>query len=83
VAYETLEPVLSKLFNICLHISHYPLKWKVAKITVLKKPNKETYKTQKSFRPISVLNTLGKYLRKLFTKESIGSQNKICGLKMA
>ena len=47
------------------YYSLYLLKWKVAKITVLKKTNKETYKTPKSFRPISVLNTLGKKIEKI------------------
>ena len=47
------------------YYSLYLLKWKVAKITVLKKTNKETYKTPKSFRPISVLNTLGKNIEKI------------------
>ena len=65
VAYGILEPYLSKLFNTCLDICHYPLGWKIAKITVLKKPNRETYKTPKSFRPISVLNTLGKIYEKI------------------
>jgi hypothetical protein len=62
LAYNLLEPILSQLSNACLKISHYPTKWKVAKITVLKKPNKETYKTPKSFRAISILDTLGKIL---------------------
>ena len=65
LAYILLETILLRLFNACLNISHYPTKWKVAKITVLKKPNKETYKTPKSFRAISVLDTLGKILEKI------------------
>ena len=65
LAYILLETILLRLFNACLKISHHPTKWKVAKITVLKKPNKETYKTPKSFRAISVLDTLGKILQKI------------------
>ena len=37
----------------------------VAKVTVLKKPNKDSYKNVKSFRPISVLNSLAKILEKI------------------
>ena len=60
-----LIPLGAEPLYIKKNISHYPLKWKVANITVLKKHNKETNKTQKSFRPISFLNTLGKIFEKI------------------
>ena len=46
-------------------MNHYPKIWKVAKVTVLKKPNKASYKVIKSFRLISVLNILGKMFEKI------------------
>ena len=60
-----LADVLFKLFNKCLELNYNPKQWKVAKVKVLKKPNKESYKSVKSFRPISILNSLGKVFEKI------------------
>ena len=64
-SYLILDDVLFKLYNKCLELNYYPKQWKVAKVTVLKKPNKDSYKSVKSFRPISVLNSLGKIFEKI------------------
>ena len=64
-SYKILNATLSSLYNKCISLRYYPTKWKVAKVTVLKKPNKDSYKNFKSFRPISVLNSLAKILEKI------------------
>lgn len=64
-AYSIISNILLKLYNKCFELKHYPKVWKIEKETVLKKPNKPSYKDVKSFRPISVLNILGKIFEKI------------------
>jgi hypothetical protein len=63
--YNILSETILKLYNKCISLKYYPKQWKIAKVTILKKPNKESYKNVKSFRPISVLNVLGKIFEKI------------------
>ena len=65
LAYSTISDVLLSIYNLCIQFNYYPKIWKIAKVTILKKPNKPSYKDVKSFRPISVLNTLGKIFEKI------------------
>jgi hypothetical protein len=51
--------------NACFSLSHFPSCWKVAKVTIIGKPNKPAYDTLNSFRPISLVNTFAKILEKL------------------
>ena len=53
-------PAIKTLYNSCLKISYFPKPWKCAKVCVLRKPGKESYKEPKSYRPISIPNSLGK-----------------------
>lgn len=57
VKYRVLE-----LFQASLAEGSLPRQWRHAKIIPLKKPNKENYTIAKSWRPISLLATLGKIL---------------------
>lgn len=50
------------LFQASLEEGMMPHQWRHAKIIPLKKPGKEDYTTAKSWRPISLLATLGKIL---------------------
>ena len=60
-----IENWLSHLYNCCLSISYFPVAWKTAKICVLRKSGKESYEDVKSYRPISLLNVLGKCFEKV------------------
>jgi hypothetical protein len=51
-----------RLFQTSLDTGAIPRQWKVAKIILLKKPNKDDYTLAKAWRPISLLSTLGKLL---------------------
>src|SRR5258705_8251775 len=53
---------LLALFRASFEEGVLPSQWKHAKIIPLKKPGKEDYTTAKSWRPISLLATLGKVL---------------------
>jgi len=46
--------------NVCLDIGYWPTHFKTSTTIVIPKPNKMLYDTSKLFRPIFLLNTLGK-----------------------
>jgi ribonuclease HI len=59
---DILLPHLCKLFNACLHQGHCPTHFKETITVVLRKPGKDDYTQPKAYRPIALLNTLGKAL---------------------
>ncbi|KAI0992219.1 hypothetical protein K3495_g15967, partial [Podosphaera aphanis] len=61
----TLSKALAKIFNACLSIGYHPKVFKESTTIVLRKLQKPTYDTPKSYRPIALLNTMGKLLEKL------------------
>ena len=62
------EDCLSRIINIadaCINLGHWPKYFKVSTTVVIPKPNKSSYDTPKAFRPIVLLNTLGKLIEKV------------------
>ena len=57
-----LLPHLDVLFNSCLQQGYFPAYFKESITVVLRKPGKDDYTQPKSYRPIALLNTLGKAL---------------------
>ena len=57
-----ISVAVTRTFTASLNLGHYPQRWKTAKIVVLRKPGKADYTVPSSYRPISLLNTLGKLL---------------------
>jgi ribonuclease HI len=57
-----------QIFTASINLGHYPRQWKAAKIVVLRKPNKPDYAIPGAYRPISLLNTLGKVLEAVVAK---------------
>lgn len=55
---------LTKILNGCLRTCYYPSAWKLAKVIAIKKPGKEE-SDPVSYRPISLLSTLGKLYERL------------------
>ena len=53
-----------RIANACLDLGHWPSHFKISTTIVILKPNKSSYDTHKSFRPIILLNTLGKLIEK-------------------
>ena len=51
--------------NTCFDLSHWPNHFKKSTTIVIPKPNKPSYDSLKSFRPIVLLNTLGKLIEKV------------------
>ena len=62
---------LSKIINIadtCISLSYWPNYFKVSTTVVIPKPNKSLYDSPKAFRPIVLLNTLEKLIKKVIAK---------------
>ena len=55
-----LVPRLLTIFNTALRNGYHPREWKRVITLALRKPNKGDYTTPKSYRPIALLNTIGK-----------------------
>src|ERR1700712_2277321 len=60
--WKYISQEITKIFTASINLGHYPRKWKTAKIIVLRKPGKPDYALPGAYRPISLLNTLGKVL---------------------
>ena len=61
---------LSNIINIadsCINLGHWPYYFKISTTIVIPKPNKSLYDHPKVFRPIVLLNTLGKLIEKVVT----------------
>lgn len=70
--------ILAQLYNACLKLSYFPDAWKVAVIVMIPKPNKD-HTLVDNYRPISLLNTLGKLFERVIASkmEDWIIQNKI------
>ena len=51
--------------NTCLELSHWPSHFKISTTIIISKPNKVSYDSSKSFRPIIILNILEKLIEKV------------------
>lgn len=58
---------LTYIFNACLMLSYFPKAWKFAVMTPIPKPGKPP-DSASSYRPISLLSTIGKVFEKVFLK---------------
>jgi hypothetical protein len=58
---------LTHLFDHCIRLSHFATPWKEAKVIALPKPGKDP-KLPPNLRPISILSSTAKFLKKLFSK---------------
>lgn len=54
------------IFNSCLQLAHYPAQWKEGNVICIKKPYKRPDNPD-SYRPITLLSTIGKALDRLLT----------------
>ncbi|MBW0502316.1 hypothetical protein O181_042031 [Austropuccinia psidii MF-1] len=66
IAENTINPYLLAIFNACLKIHHFPHQWKEAITTIIRKSSKDDYTDPNAYRPIALLNTLGKLFEKIF-----------------
>jgi hypothetical protein len=62
---QPLVIVLAQLITSCWKLEYYPQQFRHANTIVLQKPNKEDYSLPGAWRPIALLNTIGKIMEKL------------------
>ena len=60
--------LLVRLGNACINVVHWPKYLKRSNSVIIPKPNKPTYSVAKAYRPIVLLNTLGKLYEKVISK---------------
>lgn len=61
---------LTLLINGCLNLGYFPQKFKEAKVIPIRKPNKPP-ESPSSYRPISLLSSVGKILEKVIKSELV------------
>ena len=64
---ECLNNIIS-ITNACIELGFWPSHFKRSTTVIIPKPNKKTYDSPKSFRPIVLLNTLGKLIKKVISE---------------
>src|SRR6202789_2695412 len=67
-AWEADSDRIVNLLEACLKAGHHPRLWKEAIVSVIPKPKRADYTLAKNFRPISLLECLGKLLEKVVAK---------------
>jgi hypothetical protein len=63
-----LKETITTVFTKSVDLGYYPGEWKQAWIIVLRKPGKPDYSAPGAYRPISLLNTLGKILKAVMAR---------------
>lgn len=59
------QQLLTDIYNQCLRLTHFPTQWKYAQVVCIPKPGKDDYTSPASYRPIGLLDVLGKVLERL------------------
>ena len=65
------DDCLTNIINIadsCINLGYWPNYFKVSSMIIIPKPNKTSYDQPKAFRPIVLLNTLGKLIEKVIVE---------------
>ena len=57
--------VIIHIANVCIELGYWPLYFKKSTMVIISKPNKKLYNSSKLFRPIVLLNTVGKLIEKV------------------
>ena len=63
-----LTKAVARLANAYWALGHFPARFKKARTIVLCKPGKPSYSNPGTWRPIALLNTIGKLIKSLITK---------------
>ena len=66
--FHIVSSFVQRLFTASLQMGSFPSQWKVARVITLRKPGKKSYSLARSYRPISLLNHMGKWLETLVNR---------------
>lgn len=64
----SLLPYLTPLFNACIKLGYNPSHFQTSVTVVLRKGGRRSYREPKSYRPVALLNTLGKVLEAVMAR---------------
>ncbi|KAJ5395305.1 uncharacterized protein N7487_009608 [Penicillium crustosum] len=64
----TVLDTISRIYNACVQLGTNPLHFQKSITVVLRKAGKKDYQLAKSYRPIALLNTLGKFLEAVIAR---------------
>ena len=64
-AYTAIPEYFHSLFEVLIRAGYHPKIWREATIVIIKKAGKPDYSAPKAYRPISLLNCLGKISEKI------------------
>jgi ribonuclease HI len=67
-AWEAAPDLLFYLYSNCLELGHYPTPFKRSVTAVVPKPNKNNYTIPSAYRPIQLIECLGKILDKIIAR---------------
>ena len=73
---ESLKDPLAWLFSACVQAGYHPSTFKASITCVLRKPQKKDYSQPKAYRPIALLNTVGKVLEKILAQRLTSAAEK-------
>ncbi|MBW0535408.1 hypothetical protein O181_075123 [Austropuccinia psidii MF-1] len=65
IAETLLTPHLTCLLNLCSKEGRFPTLWKSSSTAIIRKAAKDNYTDPNAYRPITLLNTLGKHFKKM------------------
>jgi retron-type reverse transcriptase len=68
LAVDTLQSEIERLATACLSIGYHPREFRTAITVVLRKPGKPDYSDPAAYRPIALLNTLGKIIESIVAR---------------
>ena len=57
--------IITHIANACIELEYWPSHFKKSTMVIIPKPNKKSYNSLKSFRPIVLLNTMDKLIEKV------------------
>ena len=63
-----MSATITEIFAACTDLAHHPRQWRNTRIVLLKKPGKSDNTSAGSYRPISLLNTLGELLEAVMVR---------------
>ena len=66
---EMLSDKLTPLFQACIDQVYHPRAFKTAKTITMRKIDKDDYTAPNAYRPIALLNTLGKVMESIMSKK--------------
>lgn len=68
IAATQIAPHLTRIFNWSLRLEYCPAHFRHSTTIVLRKPGKDDYTVPKAYRPIALLNTIGKLMDSIIAK---------------